>query len=376
MSEPKKSDNSTFQSVIRTPNLAELVRSGVEEMQRNQHSQISEAQRQADSLLLTEATRQRKSLTQVTKQARLYSQAFGDIVQPYRSLAEQIAAATSELARRIEPFSSTIVSALEWERSLAARMNSLATSWVLPEKLEESLIGFARLCRLSDAVHTDRPFSPTVADLVAQEFGEGGRAVADITRPESDAVAVKVGLNPQLISFPPDAYGEVVLSAGFRFRFTPTEVAQPIGRPDSETVVDPQHWQIMNELERRLRAEVENELGKLSGAKWISQRVPRSLCEKWTARQNKERDSGHEVYALIHYADFMDLSDVIVRSGNWREAFQAIFRNKDDFQVSMHRLHPVRNGLAHARPLSRTEILVLVNEATRIFRALGVSFLS
>ena len=367
MSEPKKSDNSTFQSVIRTPNLAELVRSGVEEMQRNQHSQISEAQRQADSLLLTEATRQRKSLTQVTKQARLYSQAFGDIVQPYRSLAEQIAAATSELARRIEPFSSTIVSALEWERSLAARMNSLATSWVLPEKLEESLIGFARLCRLSDAVHTDRPFSPTVADLVAQEFGEGGRAVADITRPESDAVAVKVGLNPQLISFPPDAYGEVVLSAGFRFRFTPTEVAQPIGRPDSETVVDPQHWQIMNELERRLRRRSRMNLASYLEQNGLAKECPGRCARNGLPVKTKNVTAAMRFYALIHYADFMDLSDVIVRSGNWREAFQAIFRNKDDFQVSMHRLHPVRNGLAHARPLSRTEILVLVNEATRIF---------
>lgn len=71
----------------------------------------------------------------------------------------------------------------------------------------------------------------------------------------------------------------------------------------------------------------------------------------------------------------MDLADVIGQTNNWKQAFEPTFGNKDDLQVSLRRLHPVRLAIGHSRPLGRSDVLTLVSEATRVLRALGVNLL-
>ena len=96
------------------------------------------------------------------------------------------------------------------------------------------------------------------------------------------------------------------------------------------------------------------------------------MRERWEDRQKEDRDAGRTVYDAIQYADFMDLAEVVGQSNNWREAFQPIFHNREDFIVSLRRLHPVRKAIAHSRPVGRVDVLTLVSEATRIFSALGM----
>ena len=376
MTNIKTLEISSLQECLQALQSAETLRSSVEEIQRSLDSQITEVSKQADSLLLAESLRQSNWLSEAVNQANLCAQALRDIAKPYRPAIEQIGVLSAQLAIKIQPFSSVVRSIAQWEQSLAARMNYVKSPWVLPENFEQSLIGFARLSRLSDAVHTLEPYSPSVSELVAEEIGEGILPLPDSGTMDPERAAVEAGLNPQLISFPPDAFGQVVLAAGFRFSFTPTPVPQPLGFSDSGAVIDPQHWQIMNELERSLRSVIEEQLGKLSGSNWIKQRVPQAVHERWKARREENRDNRRTVYPLIHYADFMDLADLIVQSNNWRDAFESIFKNREDFQVSMRRLHPLRKAFAHARPLSRSDVLILFSEATRIFGALGIHFLS
>ena len=376
MTDIKTLENSSLQECVQALQSAETLRSSVEEIQRSLDLQIREVSKQADSLLLAEALRQSNWLTEAVNQASLCAQALRDIGKPYRPAIEQIGAFSARLAIKIQPFNSVARSVAEWEQSLAARMNYVKSPWVLPESLEQSLFGFARLSRLSDAVHTLEPYSPSVSELVTEEIGEGTLSLPDSGTMDPETAAVKAGLNPQLISFPPDAFGQVVLAAGFRFNFTPMPVPQPLESSDSEAVIDPQHWQIMNELERSLRGVIEEELGKLSGSNWTKRRVSQAVHRRWKARRDEDRDNGRTVYPSIHYADFMDLADLIVQSNNWRDAFESIFKNREDFQVSMRRLHPLRKAFAHARPLSRSDVLILFSEATRIFGALGIRFLS
>ena len=84
---------------------------------------------------------------------------------------------------------------------------------------------------------------------------------------------------------------------------------------------------------------------------------------------------GRTVYGLIQYADFMDLAHIIGQGNNWKEAFAPIFDSKEDVQISLRRLHPVRKAIAHGRPLGRSDVLTLVSEATRLLRAMGVNML-
>ncbi len=77
-------------------------------------------------------------------------------------------------------------------------------------------------------------------------------------------------------------------------------------------------------------------------------------------------------FPLLYYANFMELMHIIIEGKNWNEAFQRFFVSKQDFQVSMQRLAPVRNTIGHNRPLVRTDQLILLAEDSRILRALGV----
>lgn len=137
---------------------------------------------------------------------------------------------------------------------------------------------------------------------------------------------------------------------------------------------DPVFWNILTQVEQYLRSTIEKCLTELSGSRWIKQRVPCDMRRRWEQRQEEERSAGRPIYNLIQYADFMDLVSIIIRSDNWKDVFKSIFKNKNEIQISLERLHPIRKSIAHSRPLTKFDILTLANEASRIFRALGLSF--
>ena len=259
---------------------------------------------------------------------------------------------------------------------LSALISTLKTSWALPDRIDQSMTGFARLLRLRNAVHTAEPYSPPVVELISAELGHSFETTLADDADERDAAAVSAGLNPELISFPTAAYGEVMLAAGFNFRFPPITVPQATECSDLDTMFDPMHWRVITELEQRLRHVVEETMTKMVGSNWIKLRVSQSVRQRWEERKENDRIAGRPVYATIQYADFMDLVEVVGRSDNWSEAFKPIFQNREDFTVSLRRLHPVRKAIAHSRPLGRADVLTLVSEATRIFSALGMRILN
>ena len=297
------------------------------------------------------------------------------IAEPYIPELQQISSFAKDIARYVESYKDVFSSISAWESSLTARMEALRTPWVLPDFFDKPMAGFARLSRLSDAVHTAEPYSTPVAELVADELGDAVGSRPGQSEDERDATAMDAGLNPELIAFPPAAYGDVMLAAGFSFRIPSMAVPQVVESGDLGTVFDPRHWQVFNELERRLRHVVEETLAKLAGPNWIKRRVGQTVRQRWEKRQEEDRIAGQPTYPPIHYADFMDLADIIGRKDNWDEAFKPIFRNREDFMVSLRRLHPVRKAIAHSRPLGRSDVLYLFAEATRIFRALGIQIL-
>ena len=264
----------------------------------------------------------------------------------------------------------------DWEASLTTRMATLQTQWVLRDYPDQSVIGFARLLRLSDAIHTEEPYSEPVGELVADELGDGVETEQDDSPTARDTAAIEAGLNPALIAFPPDTYNEVVSAAGFHFHLPRSPMPQAIESADPDAVFNPMHGQVMTAIEQQLRKIVEECLKALEGEKWMKRRVPEDMRKRWLERQKEDRQAGRPVYSPIQYADFMDLAHVIDRNDNWQKVFKPIFRDRDDFGVSLRRLHPIRKAIAHSRPLGRSEVLTLMSEATRIFKALRISVLS
>ena len=293
--------------------------------------------------------------------------------------ATKIASINAELARAVEPYWAVIASVSAWEVSLTARMAALGNPWALQDRLDQSMRGFARLSRLSDAVHTSRPYSEPVGELVANELGVGVEAdLYDDTPIERDENAVKAGFNPELIAFPTAVYSEVVLAAGFKFHFTPAPVPQAVESPDPGAVFDPMHGAVLIGIEQRLRHIVTERLSGLDGRNWFKHRVSEAVRNRCLDRQEQERQAcpRRPVFDPIQYADFMDLADIIGRSDNWREGFKSIFQNREDFLVSLKRLHPIRKAIAHSRPLGKSDVLILLNETARIFSALKIRVLS
>ena len=154
---------------------------------------------------------------------------------------------------------------------------------------------------------------------------------------------------------------------GFNFVLVPESIdaSKAYSRPD------PLYWAVYRDLERQLRSVIREHLFSLIGTKWVKQRVPPDVRQRWYDRQDEDRAAGRTVHEEIQYADFMDLYKVIERRDNWRDVFQDIFRSKEDIGVSFNRLHPVRKALAHSRPLSKMDVLTLFSETSRIFERLS-----
>ena len=168
-------------------------------------------------------------------------------------------------------------------------------------------------------------------------------------------------------------------SISTRFEFCvslgPTPIPPAIEAVDPEATFDSRHWSMLNALEQRLRSVVERNLSHSVGSKWVKQRVPQDVRERWMRRQEEDRESGRPVYSTIQYADFMDVADVVARGDNWREVFRHVFSDRDDITVAFRRLHPIRKAISHGRPLSRIDTLTLVSETVRILHALRLTVL-
>lgn len=327
----------------------------------------------AEEALKASATR--VTIGEFAKKASVTHLTIGEFAKKalHLPIGEFVKEFDEEFARHVKPYRD-ISSISNWP-CLNSRMESLRTPWVLPDIFDKPMVGFARLSRLSDAAHTAEPYSPPVAELVSDELGRAIEVLSGESASERDSAAVRAGLKPELIAFPPDTYGKVVLAAGFKFRFTKIQAPQAVESGDRDAEFHSIYWRIFTELEQSIRHIVEKTLIELDGTNWIRRRVPEPIRKRWEERQEEDRSFERPVYALIQYADFMELADIVGKSDNWDEAFKPIFRNRDDFITSLRRLHPVRKAIAHSRPLARADALTLVTEATRIFNFLGIRVL-
>jgi len=109
-------------------------------------------------------------------------------------------------------------------------------------------------------------------------------------------------------------------------------------------------------LEKTLRQFVIGRLSMIS-ERWWRQRV---RGKTWKDAENIKKGEREKLVATIDlhpiwYVDFMDYVGIVTRHDNWRDTFKMIFRNKEHFRVTMEMLLPIRNKIAHMRPLSVRE---------------------
>lgn len=269
----------------------------------------------------------------------------------------------------VEPFEKIQSDMGKIHKNIREQAERLVNPWALSGMEALSVSGFAKLSCLSNLAHSNSPFEGEPAayfrdQLYVSEKGLEGRPE------EKDELAVQFGLNPELVAFYPPEYSQVLIKAGFNISFDYVTVPKSKGAENGEETYNLVHDAVLKQVEILLRQLIEKKLYAISGVNWIEKHVPQNIVKKWVKIRKNAQKSNGKCFDLILYADFMDLTLIICDERNWDDLFGNVFNSKDDFCASMNRLHPIRNAIAHSRPLARSEALVLVADSSRMLTVL------
>jgi len=253
-----------------------------------------------------------------------------------------------------------------WRRAAVAEMAAIATPWVRNDAPELSIEAYAAARAVTGVVARTDPATPRVTQLVRAELGDY-REEDVVASGESDPVLV-TGLR---------------LARGFDHRFGSLSVAvvgqifEPFGLtleggPDADPdLLDDLITQMARQLERRLRAFLKARMESGVGPRWIKQRVPQPIREAWEGRMQADVDVGRTPGEPFDYADFSDYRIIIEKGDNWRDVFQPVFRSKTAIVETLNRLATVRNPVAHVRPMTVEDLLILRVEGRRLYVWIG-----
>ena len=142
--------------------------------------------------------------------------------------------------------------------------------------------------------------------------------------------------------------------------------------PSGETGY-PEAHRLLRQLEGSLRKLIEESLSGLSPTWWTA-RIPEDVREN--AERRKEKDDMQWPWATganlhpMHYVDFPDYVKIIRRKDNWREIFARIFHDEELVSSKLRELEPIRNALAHSRPLPKNGLIRLMINAKDILALL------
>ncbi|HEY9219033.1 MAG TPA: hypothetical protein VIO94_13355 [Phenylobacterium sp.] len=276
-------------------------------------------------------------------------------------------------AARVQPFQS-LMATDAWAATLSRRMSRIPVDWAVVDGEEESAEAFARLSRLSDLTRAAPTYTDETTEILVEELGE---PVAEPTA-DDETVAGRearydaAGRERELIAFPPATYTEVLVSAGYLVSFPPPPFVAVEDGLIEPVAYSPETGFLLNSLEANLRELIVAQLRALEGDAWMKRRVPEAVRKAWTAGQEAAKSAGKPVMSPIHYANFMDLADVITSGANW-PVFQAMFTSKENLRVGLLRLYGIRNDIAHSRPIGLSDQLIAVAEGAILFRAMGMT---
>ncbi len=292
-------------------------------------------------------------------------------------------------------FEAASVSAfLPSQKDLISSIAALQPSWPSPSITLDSIEGMTGLMSLHNAVVTN-PFGDLERDALQSLLGtwDSSKLTNSILF-ESEARTkfyLDQGFDARLTAFPSIAYNDALFQSGllrpdlFSPVFPRTEMGYyPLEEDARETAegsdVDEEKelkarllraYDIISNLEIRLREFLVQIMESVFGQSWTKQRVPGEIYKQWKEKRDSAVRKGESEQPILWYADFTDYERIITRKDNWKDTFEGKFINMMDVQVSFQRLYPIRNCTMHTRPLTKEDFLLLTVEAQRILRAIG-----
>lgn len=110
-------------------------------------------------------------------------------------------------------------------------------------------------------------------------------------------------------------------------------------------------------IENSLRLIIVETLEKLIGPKWFES-IPPDLRDNIKEKVEYEKKINWKKIVLFNpvcYLNFPDLKKIILSF--WEKAFKSIFKRKEIIESIFIKLEPIRNALAHNRPLNNEDLL-------------------
>lgn len=236
---------------------------------------------------------------------------------------------------------------------------------------------FAAMASLREAIERAPFAEPAIAALRSQ-LGDWSaiRLSAELfDQQQRQEVYRRVGFDARLVAVAPATFDAMLGATELRPAKPP-----PLRRiyvsadlieieDDEELERAAEDYRVLYRFESQLRGFVADVLSKEAGSDWVKQRVPPDCLKNWRDRREKDRKAKKHVHPLLSYADLGDWSKIIQRNDNW-PLFEPIFRRKVLVEAAFIRLIPLRNDVAHMRPLTEADRLVFYAEIQQLWVAI------
>jgi hypothetical protein len=253
---------------------------------------------------------------------------------------------------------------------------SFKTQWIDRLRPEASVTGMARMVALSAAAQAPNPFAVASVTTIREALGDW-REVTMPWRllPDSnlrEQFYIDRGFDTNLVRLPEPAFSEALDNLGLVRRQTSPD-AEEIDEEEILRQRMAQVYKLLFRLERGLRAYIDDVMIHKYGPDWERHRCHGNgqVYKKWVQKRDLAVQSGLQPQRLIQYADFTEYADLITKADNWNEVFQEAFDRSESVRESFHRLGPVRLCTMHARPITKTELMLASAEITRLLTAIG-----
>ena len=258
------------------------------------------------------------------------------------------------------------------------------TPWIDKLNPPRSFGSITGLLTLGSAIRST-PYQPQTAEIVKSALGNWSTVPEDT---EQDSLAreefyIANGLNSDLLAIPEPVYTQALETAGI----VELEILVPnadevsFGIEDQEVTPNEsllirrmsRAGQLINMFELRIRDYIHRLMTTRCGEGWEKKRTPDNgkMYADWEEKRRRATSRRSEQLALIHYADFTDYARIITRTDNWAEIFSSAFYDKDDLKISLRRLEQLRLIPMHSRPVTKSDLLTIGTETTRLLTAMG-----
>ena len=268
----------------------------------------------------------------------------------------------------------------ELQSVIESAMKSISVPWLDTMNEFSSINGLLELQGIGEALRINPAFDSHLTDTLRIDLGDWRRQIIEPPQIFTDLLArnsfyAERGLNPNLTSFPNNAFRQIVTGAGLEemvpvddaYDFNPRRLEEPEEEASFERT-NKAH-DLLQRFETQIRRFIDEQMRAAFGINWNKHRLPPQMRTRWLEKQQTAKNNGDQEWPLIAYADFTDYVQIITRKDNW-EVFKDFFHRKDSVQESFRRLYPIRICTMHARLITQDDELFLLVETKRILVAI------